>query len=89
VRGKRKTAGVAPDGLSQPRDSVLTPLLPPSGPRQPVDGVDRKQTPKKGWPPCDASENYSYSAVAPPIEAEDEGIVPPLVLRARQMGLGV
>ena len=31
----------------------------------------------------------NYSAVAPPVEAEDDGVVPPLVLRARQMGLDV
>ena len=40
-------------------------------------------TPKEGWPPGDGPENYSYSAVAPPIESEDDGVVPPLVLRAR------
>jgi hypothetical protein len=45
--------------------------------------------PKEGWPPGDGPENYSYSAVAPPVEAEDDGVVPPLWLRARQMGLDV
>ena len=42
--------------------------------------------PKEGWTPGDGPENYSYSAVAPLIEPEDDGVVPPLVLRARQMG---
>jgi hypothetical protein len=48
-------------------------------------------TPPSGWPPGDGPENYiySYSALAPPVEAEDDGVVPPLVLRARQMGLQV
>jgi hypothetical protein len=31
----------------------------------------------------------SYSSVAPPVEPEDDGVVPPLVLRATQMGLDV
>jgi hypothetical protein len=34
-------------------------------------------------------ENHHYSSVAPLIEPEDDGVVPPLVLRARQMGLDV
>jgi hypothetical protein len=46
-------------------------------------------TPLEGWPPGDRPENHSYSAVAPPVEVEDDGVVPPLVLRARQMGLDV
>jgi hypothetical protein len=46
-------------------------------------------TPKEGWPAGDGPENYSYSAVAPPAESGDDGVVRPLVLRARQMGLGV
>jgi hypothetical protein len=46
-------------------------------------------TPKEGWPPGDGPENYSYSAVAPPVQPEDDGVVPPLVLKARQMGLDV
>jgi hypothetical protein len=32
---------------------------------------------------------HEYSSIAPPVEAEDDGVVPPLVLRARQMGLDV
>jgi hypothetical protein len=39
--------------------------------------------------PNDGPENYSYSAVAPPIEPENDGVVPPLVLKARQMGMGL
>jgi hypothetical protein len=46
-------------------------------------------TPLEGWPPGDGPENHSYSAVAPPVESEDDGFVPPLVLKARQMGLDV
>jgi hypothetical protein len=46
-------------------------------------------TPRESWPPSDGPENYSYSAVAPLVEPEDDGVVPPLVLRARQMGLDV
>jgi hypothetical protein len=46
-------------------------------------------TPREGWPPGDGPENYSYSALAPLVEAEDDSVVPPLVLRARQMGLDV
>jgi hypothetical protein len=46
-------------------------------------------TPLKCRPPGDGPENYDYSAVAPPVEPEDDGVVPPLVLRARQMGLDV
>jgi hypothetical protein len=46
-------------------------------------------TPLEGWPPGDGPENHYYSAVAPPVEPEDDGVVPPLVLRARQMGLDV
>ncbi len=45
--------------------------------------------PKEGWPPGDRPENYSYGAVAPPIEPEEDGAVPPLVLKARQMGLDI
>jgi hypothetical protein len=37
----------------------------------------------------DGPENHRYSSVAPPVEPEDVGVVPPLVLRARQMGLDV
>ena len=46
-------------------------------------------TPKEGWPPGDGPENYHYSSVAPPVEPLDDGVVPPLVLRARQMGLDI
>ena len=45
--------------------------------------------PKEGWPPGDGPENHSYSAIAPPVEPEDDGVVPPFVLKARQMGLDV
>ena len=45
--------------------------------------------PTEGWPPGDGPENYSYDTVAPPIEPEDDGVVPPLVLRARQMELDI
>jgi hypothetical protein len=46
-------------------------------------------TPLDCWPPGDGSENHYYSAVAPPVEPEDDGVVPPLLIRARQMGLDV
>jgi hypothetical protein len=46
-------------------------------------------TPLAGWPEGDGPENYRYSSVAEPIAPEDNGVVPPLVLRARQMGLDV
>jgi hypothetical protein len=46
-------------------------------------------TPPSGWPAGDGPEMHEYSSVAPPVEAEDDGVVPPLVLRARQMGLDV
>jgi hypothetical protein len=39
-----------------------------------------------GWPEGDGPEMHRYDSVAPPVEAEDDGFVPPLVLRARQMG---
>jgi hypothetical protein len=42
-----------------------------------------------GWPAGDGPEMHEYPGVAPPVEAEDDGVVPPLVLRARQMGLDV
>jgi hypothetical protein len=45
--------------------------------------------PKEGRPPGDGPENYSYSAVAPPIEPEDNCEVPPRVLKARQMELDI
>ena len=48
---------------------------------------DRTNTPLAGWPNGDGPENYRYSSAAPPIE--DDGAVPPLMLRARQMGLDV
>jgi len=41
------------------------------------------------WPLGDGPENYSFSALAPPIEPEDGRVVPPLVLKARKMGLEV
>jgi hypothetical protein len=47
------------------------------------------QTPKAGWPAGDGPENHHYSATAREPEPLDDGVVPPLVLRARQMGLGV
>jgi hypothetical protein len=34
-------------------------------------------------------EMHEYSSLAPPVEAKDDGVVPPLVIRARQMGLDV
>ena len=46
-------------------------------------------TPKEGWPPGDDPENYSYSAAALSIAPEDDGVVPPLVVKARQMELDV
>jgi hypothetical protein len=46
-------------------------------------------TPPSGWPAGDGPEMHEYSSVAPPVEPEDDGVVPPLVLRARQMGLDV
>jgi hypothetical protein len=46
-------------------------------------------TPLAGWPEGDGPENYTYSSVADPIAPEDNGVVPLLVLRARQMGLDV
>jgi hypothetical protein len=46
-------------------------------------------TPPSGWPVGDGPEQHEYSSVAPPVEADDDGVVPPLVLRARQMGLDV
>jgi hypothetical protein len=30
-----------------------------------------------------STSRYTYSAVAPPIEPEDDGVVPPLVLKVR------
>jgi hypothetical protein len=36
-----------------------------------------------------STSSHTYSAVAPPIELEDDGVVPPLVLKARQMGLDI
>jgi hypothetical protein len=42
-----------------------------------------------GWPAGDGPEMHEYPGVAPPIEAEDDGVVLPPVLRARQMGLDV
>jgi hypothetical protein len=45
--------------------------------------------PKEGGPAGDGPEKYSYSAVRPPIEPEDDGVVTPLVLRARALGLSV
>ena len=46
-------------------------------------------TPKSGWPEGDGPENHHYSATAPEPEPLDGGVVPPLVLRAWQMGLDV
>ena len=46
-------------------------------------------TPATGWPEGDGPQMHRYSSVAPPVEPEDDGVVPPLVLRARQMGLDV
>ncbi len=34
-------------------------------------------------------EELHPAAVAPPVVPEDDGVVAPLVLRARQVGLGV
>jgi hypothetical protein len=42
-----------------------------------------------GWPPGDSPEKHQYSATAPEPEPLDYGVVPPLVLRARRMGLNV
>jgi hypothetical protein len=36
-----------------------------------------------------AVRSLVVSAVAPPVEPEDDSVVPPLVLKARQMGLDV
>jgi hypothetical protein len=47
------------------------------------------QTPKSGWPEGDGPENHHYSSTAPEPEPLDDGVVPPLLLRARQMGLDV
>jgi hypothetical protein len=46
-------------------------------------------TPPQGWPEGDGPEMHRYDSVAPPVEPEDDGVVPPLVIRARQMGLDV
>jgi hypothetical protein len=46
-------------------------------------------TPNSGWLEGDGPENHHYSATAPEPQPEDDGVVPPLVLRARQMGLDV
>jgi hypothetical protein len=42
-----------------------------------------------GWPAGNRPEMHEYPGVAPPVEAEDDGVVPPPVLRARQMALDV
>jgi hypothetical protein len=47
------------------------------------------QTPKTGWPDGDGPENHHYSATVPEPEPLDDGVVPPLVIRARQMGLDI
>jgi hypothetical protein len=47
------------------------------------------QTPKAGWPAGDGPDNHHYSVTASEPEPLDDGVVPPLVLRARQMGLDV
>jgi hypothetical protein len=54
-----------------------------------VAGLDREQHAEGRLVTGDGPENYSYSAVAAPVEPEDGGEVPPLVMRARQMGLDV
>jgi len=46
-------------------------------------------TPLSGWPAGDGPEHHHYSATAPLPESEDDGVVPPLVLRARALGLFV
>jgi hypothetical protein len=46
-------------------------------------------TPPSGWPTGDGPEMHEYSSVAPTVEAGDDGVVPPLVIRAREMGLDV
>jgi hypothetical protein len=45
--------------------------------------------PPSGWPAGDGPEMHEYYSVELPVEAEDGGVVQPLVLRARQMGLDI
>jgi hypothetical protein len=42
-------------------------------------------TPPSGWPEGDGPEMHEYFSVAPPGEPEDDGVVPPLVIRARRI----
>jgi hypothetical protein len=52
-------------------------------------GLDREPHTKIGRPEGDGPKHHHYSSTAPEPEPVDDGVVPPLVLRARQMGLDV
>jgi hypothetical protein len=54
-----------------------------------TDEPAENHTPKTGWREGDGPENHYYSATAPEPEPLDDGVVPPLVLRASQMGLDI